>query len=73
MIAAGNSENPDFKTEIIDLGDTNIKCQDLPAFPMELTETAGGLVQNIPVICGGSSLAGTVIQINQKCSLMIAF
>ena len=41
-------------TEILDLRDPNFHCSGLPDFPIEIAYAVGGVVNNIPIICGGA-------------------
>ena len=42
------------KTEIVDLNNSGFGC-DLPDFPINLAYAAGGVVNGIPIICGGAN------------------
>jgi len=41
------------KTEVIDIEDDNLICENLADFPKELTNAMSGLLNGVPVICGG--------------------
>ena len=50
-----NSGLGDPMMEVIDLEDENVICDNLPEFPVKNVYAAmGGLINGIPVICGGT-------------------
>ena len=42
-------------TEIVDLNDSSFYCTGLPDFPIDVVYAAGGIVNGIPIICGGAN------------------
>ena len=53
QVAAGQNGNGQKQIEIIDLEDKEARCTTLQDFPKGLAGAVGGLVDNIPIICGG--------------------
>ena len=53
MISTGNPTNTATKTEVIDLEDSNVICEDLEDFPMEIQGAVGANLASSPIICGG--------------------
>ena len=49
MISTGNPKN----TEVIDLEDSNVECEDLEDYPMEVDNAFGASLASTPIICGG--------------------
>ena len=45
--------NSGTKTEVIDLEDSNVVCEDLEDFPVDTYGAVGGNLASIPIICGG--------------------
>ena len=43
------------KTEIVDLNNYSFHCDGLPDFPIDIAYAAGGMVNGIPIICGGAN------------------
>ena len=44
----------DMKTEIIDLLNKDLTCDDLPDYPTIINSASVSFVDNLPVICGGA-------------------
>ena len=55
LVTSGYPVNQGIHTEIIDLINPNIKCDNLQDLPVELDLAFGGLLENRPIICGGHS------------------
>ena len=55
LVATGKRHSWDysFQIEIIDLEEKEASCKTLQDFPKGLDGAVGGLVDNIPIICGG--------------------
>ena len=53
MISTGFPTNSGTKTEVIDLEDSNIICEDLEDFPIEIDGAVGANLASTPIICGG--------------------
>ena len=51
-----NRNNP---TEVINLDDEDVTCQDLEDFPISLDSGIGGNLGSSPVICGGQNTSHT--------------
>ena len=50
-----NGTSEQMKTEILDLNNHHFQCnEDLPDYPIKMNSGAGGLVNGIPMICGGA-------------------
>jgi len=54
------------KTEVIDLEDSKVICEDLEDFPMEIDGAVGAKLASTPIICGGSFNNGSS-QASDKC------
>ena len=54
LLSTGYPKNLATKTEVIDLEDSNVICDDLENFPMEIVEGVGAILASIPIICGGT-------------------
>ena len=54
LVATGLLYTHGKKTEIVDLNNSGFGC-DLPDFPINLAYAAGGVVNGIPIICGGAN------------------
>ena len=46
-------------TEVIDLADSNVKCEVLEDFPMEIQAAVGANLASTPIICGGYFYSGS--------------
>ena len=55
IVATGMLYQNGRQTEIVDLNNANFKCTGLTPFPKEVAYAAGGIVQGIPIICGGAN------------------
>ena len=55
LVTSGYPVNQGIHTEIIDLINPDIKCDNLQDLPIELDLAFGGLLENRPIICGGHS------------------
>ena len=53
MISTGYPTFHSQNTEVIDLEDSSIICQDLHNFPMAITGAIGANLASMPIICGG--------------------
>jgi hypothetical protein len=55
LISTGGPKNSALTktTEVIDLEDSNVVCDDLEDFPMETYGTVGANLASTPIICGG--------------------
>ena len=53
LLVTGEPKESGKKTEVLDLGNLENECEDLADFPRQTKDAAGGLIQGIPVICGG--------------------
>ena len=51
----------DRHTEIIDLLNTDITCDNPPDYPYQVTQATGGLISNLPLVCGGNTYDGSYI------------
>ena len=61
LIVNGSPRNTDSQSaEIIDLNHSNARCKFLAEYPLQIDEASGGLVGNIPVICGGHDGSGPI-------------
>ena len=40
-------------SNVIDVGDLSVSCSNLPEYPIDISYGTGGLVNQIPIICGG--------------------
>ena len=59
LIVNGSPRNTDSQlAEIIDFNDLNDGCKSLAKYPLQIDEASGGLVGNIPVVCGGNDGSG---------------
>ena len=47
--------DPATKTEIINIENSNVTCQDLEDFPLQTQGAVGSNIGSSPVICGGSN------------------
>ena len=47
------------KTEVIDLENNNVICNDVDDFPLEISDAVSGNLASLPIICGGSSFNGS--------------
>ena len=47
--------DPATKTEIINIENSNVTCQDLEDFPYEIQGAVGSNIGSSPVICGGNN------------------
>ena len=54
MISTGSPTFLSTNTEVFDLEDSSIICQDLQNFPMATTGAVGANLASMPIICGGS-------------------
>ena len=59
--------NPAIKTEVIDLEDSNVICEDLENFPMEISDAVGANLASTPIICGGYFSNGSAVHTSDKC------
>ena len=66
MISTGDPSDYARKTEVIDLEDSNVICEDLQDFPVELAYAVGANLASTPVICGGFFYDGSH-QSSDKC------
>ena len=55
LVTSGYPINHGIHTEIIDLINPNMKCEDFQDLSIELDLAFGGLLENRPIICGGHS------------------
>ena len=58
--------NPATTSEVIDSEDSNIICEDLEDFPMEIEGAVGANLASTPIICGGLFHSGS-LQSSDKC------
>ena len=49
------NEEPATKTEIINIENSNVTCQDLEDFPLQTLGAVGSNIGSSPVICGGNN------------------
>ena len=55
LIATGYPLANGSKTEVLDLTDPHFQCNNnLPSYPHQMTSGAGGLINGIPFLCGGT-------------------
>ena len=59
MISTGFPTNSGTKTEVIDLEDSNVICEDLEDFPIEISGAVGANLASTPIICGGIFINGS--------------
>ena len=52
-------------TEIIDLSNEEVTCQDLGNYPLDIAEGVGLNIGSFPVICGGFDGSGSINQCYQ--------
>ena len=67
MISTGYPWNPAIKTEVIDLVDSNVICEDLEDFPMEISTAVGANLASTPIICGGYFSNNVSVHTSDKC------
>ena len=53
LISSGHPRGSATKTEVIDLKNNNITCEDLQEFPLEISNAVGANLASWPIICGG--------------------
>ena len=68
IISTGYPRNSFTKaTEVIDLEDSNVMCEDLKDFPMELDDAVGANLASTPIICGGHFYTDGINHSSDKC------
>ena len=68
MISTGHPGFLSTKTEVIDVEDSNVKCEDLDDFPMTLESAVGANLASMPIICGGKFKNGSYLSYSSdKC------
>ena len=67
MISTGSYPSPTKTTEVIDLEDSNVMCEDLEDFPMELEAAVGANLASTPIICGGYFGGTGSVHSSDKC------
>ena len=55
------------KTEVIDLEDSNVICEDLEDFPLEISGAVGANLASTPIICGGGGFYNGSFHSSDKC------
>ena len=55
------------KTEVIGLEDSNVICEDLEDFPLEVFGAVGANLASTPIICGGEIYNGSSKDSSDKC------
>ena len=60
-------------TEVIDLADSNVKCEDLEDFPISIDAAIGANLASTPIICGGLYLTRDNLTIDLDHSSDICF
>ena len=63
MVIAGSPSSSAIKTEIINLEGSNT-CADLENFPTGLYGAVGGIIQGMPIVCGGFT---GIVSTQNKC------
>ena len=53
LVSTGNPRSSATKTEIINLDNDNLTCQDLEDYPLEIHSGVGSNIGSFPAICGG--------------------
>ena len=53
LVSTGNPRSSATKTEIINLDNESLTCQDLEDFPLAIQGAVGSNTGSFPVICGG--------------------
>lgn len=53
LITTGSPENEGRYSEVIDVLNEKVTCQDLPQTPHNTIHAVGGLIDGTPVVCGG--------------------
>ena len=53
LVSTGNPRSSASKTEIINLDNESLTCQDLEDFPLAIEGAVGSNTGSFPVICGG--------------------
>ena len=56
-------------SEILDLVDSTLSCQHLAPFPKEMRGPTGGLVDGVPLICGGSE-SSDINSVSDECYII---
>ena len=67
MISTGHPSNNATKTEVIGLEDSNVICEDLEDFPLEVSGAVGANLTLTPIICGGEIYNGSSKDSSDKC------
>ena len=62
LVSTGSPRSSATKTEIINLENENLTCQDLEDFPLAIEGAVGSNIGSFPVICGGWKDSGSVKQ-----------
>ena len=53
LVTSGDLYSNGQKTEVLDMKNSKFTCPGLPDFPVEMAKGAGGMIRNVPLICGG--------------------
>jgi hypothetical protein len=62
LVSTGNPRSFAIKTEIINLDNDNLTCQDLEDYPLEIRSGVGSIIGSFPAICGGHGSGSSLNQ-----------